>query len=72
MPDVPILPDPPHPEPDPLAEFVLRFVDVGDPLARVWGYPVRSPAVRLRQLLKHALRMQGFRSEGFVDGGKPT
>ncbi len=56
---------PPPSEPDPLAEVVLRFVDVGDPL---YLYPARSPAVRLRQLLKHALRMQGFRSEGFVDG----
>ncbi len=68
---VPLLPDPPPPEPDPLTEVVLRFVDIGDPLY-LPGYPGRPAAVRLRLLLKHALRVQGFRSEGFVDEKGPT
>ncbi len=67
----PLSPDPPPAEVDPLAEVVIRFVDTGDPLDRP-GYPDRSAAVRLRQLLKYALRICGYRSEGFEDGGKPT
>ena len=48
--------------PDSLADFVVRFRRVADPVQ-----PTRPDGVRVRSILKFALRSAGYVSEGFVD-----
>ena len=46
--------------PDPLAEFTVRFRALPDDLGR-------APAVRVRQLLRYALRQCRLKNLGFQD-----
>jgi hypothetical protein len=58
---VPLLPRQPEPQRDSLQVFALAFRALPDELGR-------APAIRVRQLLRYALRQCRLKNLGFVDG----